>query len=286
MYSNKRSYFNAFFSDTSPSIEPQIKKTKKSKPLDLSQTPLLDKINTFLIEMGRKNSDGTQYQINSNGYCHGLTLLFLEKMAEGNVQWFYKTNRKIIESKDSQLEEIELDIEKFLAMMEWAQNSQKYTNGTIRYSNIDAILDTQPQQSFDKLYTSAQLQYFFTYKQGKGNMICITNCYGDKKEHTVGIFTDGIQYHLYDSNYKHGQAVSYTSSKELTKEVLNRLYSNFDEAIPVNAELEIKMVHPISKKDALETINTHSTYNHLFNRTNLEKNEIQSERPVFGKTIM
>lgn len=244
-------FFRYSSSNTHIKHHKKIETNPQNIPLDLSQNPLLDKLNTFFKKAGRKNEDGSIYQISTRGYCHGLTLLFLEKMTEGKIQWFYDTKRKIIECDDNNLEDLELEIDKFLALIEWAQNSSKYSENNISYFNIDLILDTQPQKSFDDLYDFEKLKNFLTYKQGKGNMMCITNCYGDIQEHTVGIFTDGVYYHFFDANYKNGEAVKFRSSKELTHEVLNRLYTNFSEEIPDNCELEIKMVNRPAKVNDL-----------------------------------
>jgi len=246
-------------------IIPANKKDPIDTSLNLNQNRLVEKINLYLKSKGRKNKDGSDYQI-PEGYCHGLTLVWLQKMAEGKVQWFYDVNRKIIQCDDDKLEDMELDIEKFLSMIEWAQKSYLYTNNTISYNNVDLILETEPQQSFDKSYTTDQLKDMLTYKRGKGHMICISNCEANKKIHSVGIFTDGNHYHFYDPNYHSGQAMCFRSSRELTTEVMQRLYTNLNRAIPPIAQLEIKLVsHPdITYKTNLDHAHNPSRYSLTF----------------------
>lgn len=227
----------------SQTSELQAKQPKVQEPLDLSQAPLLDKLNLYLKQLGRKNHDGTDYQIATEGYCHGLTLLFLEKKAEGNIQWFYDIKRKIIECQMHELEEMELEIEKFLAMIEWAQNTSKYTQEQIFYFNIDLILETQSQKSFEKAYTFTQLKDFLASNYEKGTMICLTSCDDKARKHSIGIFTDGYFFHLFDANYHSGQATRFCSPVNLTKEVYSRLYTYFDEQLPEKAQLEIIVVH-------------------------------------------
>lgn len=275
----KRGYIKSpfFFENLNPS--PQKKRHKKEISLDLSQTPLLKKINTYFKKMGRKNKNGSNYQTTPGGYCHGLTLLFLEKMAEGRVQWFYDTKRKIIECKESQLEVMEIEIEKLLAMIEWAQNSSKYTQKKISYCNVDLILETQTQQVCDGSYTFKQLTKFLTYKQGKGNMICITSYTGKDKDHSIGIFTDGVCYHLFDANYKSGQATSFRSSKELAKEILNQLYTNLDEKIPSKAQLEIKIVNQPAVKNRL-----YRTDDSFFKKTTIKENKMLKQEDIISNS--
>src|SRR5688572_10339606 len=103
-----------------------------STPVKLEQNILLKKINTYLKEKNRP-------LISEIGHCHGLVWLWLYKFSENKNAWFIRTLKKINSQPDDTITDIEIDIEKFLAHIEWIQNSKKYSS--FNQMNLEEILE-------------------------------------------------------------------------------------------------------------------------------------------------
>ena len=115
------------------------------------QDILLRKINQYLKGQGLDLIDEV-------GYCHGLALVWLQKMAERKEQWFYDTVRAIVNASDDKLKEANLDFEKFIAKIEYAQWPTKHTQAMfkkdceiIHQQDIDKILEATTQINRDQL---------------------------------------------------------------------------------------------------------------------------------------
>ena len=98
--------------------------------------------------------------IDETGYCHGLALAWLKKMAERKEQWFYDIQRAMINATDEKLKEFNSDFEKFIAKIEYPQYSAKHTKQlfdlsieTVTQNDIDIILEARAQINKDNLYS-------------------------------------------------------------------------------------------------------------------------------------
>lgn len=178
-----------------------------------------------------------------------MTLLWLQKMLENKISWFYEVYKNIVYSDEALFDRMEIEIEKFLALIEWCQHTFKITSGNIGYDNIDQIMEAKAQKSFDDKYVLSKLNKALHELQGKNKMICVTS--NGLTRHSIGIFADGINYHLYDANDEKGRAVQMRSSKKLAREVLHKLYANLGHVIPSEVDLEIKEV--VANKNTLKS---------------------------------
>lgn len=216
-----------------PIILPKPPKQTPPPIPNYSQGKLLPKINLYLSSIDREG-------ISTKGYCHGLTLLWLYKMSEGLEDWFYQLNKKIIDCPAAKISDFEMDFEKFLNHIEWAQNSRKYSKNlagkvVTDQHNVNHILQIEkiyPHKKFDKRmtisYTFRQLKTFFnTYITE--NVMMTFRSQDSKDKHTIGIFRRGHYYYLYDANYKTGKAKKFFINEfhELFAEIRDRLYTNF-----------------------------------------------------------
>lgn len=108
-------------------------------PVDKSyrQGVLIDKINRYLAVMGRKPL------LTAGGYCHGLAVLWLQKMAEYREDWFYNVIKKIVDYPEDKLAELDKDADvlKFISKMEYAQNCDEITKHRIRQIDVDKVLE-------------------------------------------------------------------------------------------------------------------------------------------------
>lgn len=236
---------------------PEIPLPERSSPEDFnrSQKVLLHKLDQYLRLKGRylersaeelKNDD----RINKKGYCHGITLLWLYKMAEGKEVWFYNLIEKIVCCPDNHLEDIEMDIEKFLAFIEWAQRPYLYTHGgdNIAQRDVDKILEVRKLYSETKNFNDRDLFNLLYFHLEPGRMICIRSQTTSK--HTIGIFCNRkrLEHFIFDANYKTGLPKQYGLIKDLIIEIKRCLYDYFDLSIPrqnaIPLEIDITYYKP------------------------------------------
>lgn len=214
---------------------------------DLKQRILLAHINRYYKKMGYP-------EIDVEGYCHGLTLLWLAKMADGNELDFYTIKTNIIKwSTDENFTFFEdVSVQKFLAQIEFAQNPEKYTYdkntwgvGMIEQKDVDKILETPKQKTKSGQITRESFVELIC--ANLGNAICITS--RTKIKHTIGIFIRDNKYFLFDPNFRSGKAIEYESLDELFNKIGYCLYSNLNLELPKTNKysLEIKIVQTDKK---------------------------------------
>src|SRR5262245_43362738 len=110
-----------------------------------NQDVVIDKLNHYLKLQKRSITL-------KKGYCHGFSLLWLYKMSIGEENWFYNTIKKITACrKKRDYDAIEMDIEKFIAHIEWLQNSEKYVP-EINQLDIDKIIELPRELSLSFLF--------------------------------------------------------------------------------------------------------------------------------------
>ncbi len=207
-----------------------------------SQNAVVDKLNQYLKT--RKRDLVLEY-----GYCHGLTLLWLYKMSSGKEAWFYDLIKKIVlVSSPKDFNKLEIDIEKFLAHIEWLQNSSIYTPD-IQQPDLDKLFETDAKTAFSAVFTPRQMEDVIEQIARPEKMICLSS-----PNHTIGLFLRDNNYYLYDSNYETGEAKIFTDKKLLGKEIVTRLYTNID--IPTTRlSLQINILNSSFAKKPTQTIN-------------------------------
>src|SRR5580704_14741260 len=120
------------------------------QPTIYNQYRLINRINLYFGKLNRP--------LWHLGFCHGLVLLWLQKMAEGKEQEFYNTIKKIIDYPLNKIEELdnEQDVQIFLAQIRYAHHSMKYSYGPeIKQIDVDLILET-PKQLYRKDFFSVK----------------------------------------------------------------------------------------------------------------------------------
>lgn len=206
-----------------PSIQPKEQKpivayfdfNEVEKPVkfrahdDYSQGILLEKLNQYLVLQNR------QHYLDTAGYCHGLTLLWLYKMTENQEEWFYSLVKKIIDYPEKQLLDIEMSIEKFLNHIEWMQNPHFY-HANWEQEKCEELLEVKKLYSTKAMfsYSKNQLKTLFN-KYVKDNVMIVLA----SAEHTIGVIQRGFSYYIYDANYRSGRA------KEIPLNDFNKLFS-------------------------------------------------------------
>lgn len=179
------------------------------------QSAIIDKLNDYLKLNNRK-------LVLSHGYCHGLTLLWLYKMSEKKEKWFYETIKKIVDASKDKISEIEMDIEKFLAHIEWLQQPEKYVP-SIRQMDIDKSTEIPKELPLSSVFNPSQLDTVLNMTILPDKMICISG-----PDHSIGVVLRKGKYYLYNPNYVSGEAKELDSALLLRYELIQCLFADFD----------------------------------------------------------
>jgi hypothetical protein len=177
--------------------------------MDCSQAILIDKINQYQQLKGRE-------LIQTEGYCQGLALVWLQKMLEKRVEWFYQTVQNIALLSPEEYDDKGVELEKLLAMIEWAHCSCKYMP-TVTQMHLKKILEMRNIESCDFNGTRHEL-----YRNIRPRHHPVMYFIGSEK-HAISVFHLGGFYHVYDANYLNGRAKVLDCKKKTADEVIERL---------------------------------------------------------------
>lgn len=155
------------------------------------------------------------------GYCHGLTLLWLYKMSEKKIKWYYDLVQKIVDTPTDKLEDIELDIEKFIAHIEWLQQPEKYIP-YIRQMDMDKTVEILKEIPVSSVFETKQLDAVLDLVISSEKMICVTGL-----EHSIGVFRRDSQYYIYNPNYDAGIGKRVDTIAALRIELVKCLFTDF-----------------------------------------------------------
>lgn len=206
-----------------------------------SQKYLLQKLNQYLKSIGETLLDET-------GCCHGLSLLWLKRMAKSRENEFYNFIRMIIESPIHDLKSYHNEIKKFVKSVDKRQNPLNYYNHTFTYRDINVLLKLNSQEVLDQTCLSKDLSNIFEQSRQEGVMFCISNgkdylCDGEIGKHSIAIYVRNNHFYLYDANYKSGLPVVFDDASQLVREMRVCLYSRFNLRPPPYMPLEIRLLH-------------------------------------------
>lgn len=236
---------------------------------DYSQFYLLRRINTYLRQFGRT-------QLSERGYCHGLVLVWLQKMSEGTEnESFYAPIKKIINTPFVNIKSLEDDIavQKFIAQIEYAQRSYVYTGLAQKY--VAEIMEAK-----EKLYRK---EYFSTKKFSELMDETLQDRHGmavtafTDYTHTQGIFLRNGVYHLLDSNYEEGEAHCFDTSMKTSTEMLKRFHEPFNIPQPQWVTLELSVIDAQLKKQKKHSITEVSLFSKPLEMTVEEEETINLE---------
>lgn len=164
---------------------------------------------------------------NPRGYCHGLTILWQQKMTDRLEKEYYATNKKIIQCPRVMLADLEDDVsvQKFIAQTEYAQNPEKYSaESTVRQIDVDRIQGTQSELFFkDWISLGSFIQLLEKHAKAMP-AITVANFLS---HHTMGIYFRDNQYHVFDSNYESGQAKIFDTPLQAATEAIDCTYHQF-----------------------------------------------------------
>lgn len=208
-------------------------------PANFSQNRLLAQVNNYQKALGRKPWD-------TKGYCHGLAIVWLQKMADYREEEFYAVIKKIINQPLDQIRELDddVDVQKFLAQIEFAQNSLRYGYGKlIRQRDVDKILDA-PTELFMSTYFSTKL-LADKLKERAAAYKAITVSSNNQYSHTIGIFYRDNKYFVFDSNYRTGRAREYSLPLSAALESSRCLYDRLGLKPWQWRHEEVAMVNPV-----------------------------------------
>lgn len=219
---------------------------------DFSQTPLLQRLNVYLQSKGQsflsilpepdENESTKSFSVARafpfRGHCHGLTLTWLRKMNDGLSEWFYSTKEKIITYSLEEMKDIEVDIEKLLAQIQWAQHSEEY-EPSITQESLKEILDAETMTlSWNKFNVRGLFNYLLNVNED-GNMIYIKTNNLQLKCHTVGVYIENRNTWFFDANHESGRAYIVKSVYSLVEELQASLYEKIGVPVPFLMELII-----------------------------------------------
>ncbi|VVC75278.1 hypothetical protein AQUSIP_05660 [Aquicella siphonis] len=224
-------------------------------PANFSQNRLLAQINNYLKAFGRKPWD-------TKGYCHGLALVWLQKMADYREEEYYAVIKKIINQPLEKIRELDedIDVQKFIAQIEFAQNSLHYGYGQlIRQKDVDKILDA-PTELYMNTYFSTKFLSKTLGERAKAYP-AITVSSNNRYSHTIGIFYRDDKYYVFDANYRAGRAREYYVPMSAALEASRCLYDRLGVKCWQWRHEEVAMVHPvpspvtsIAKRSAVNTM--------------------------------
>lgn len=130
-----------------------------------------------------------------HGYCHGLTLLWLYKMAEGEQEWFYQTVKNILSCQSlADFTLYEKEIEKFISYIEWLQNSDEYEIG-VNQLDIQSLTGLSCEFSMSYLFSSTEWKKVLSHMLESYKPVFISS-----PLHTIGIINNNNHIYFYDVN--------------------------------------------------------------------------------------
>jgi len=224
--------------------------------IDISQTILMEKFKLYLEQRGR---DVTL----SEGYCHGLSALWLHFMAENRGDEFTELLRRVAAWEPDPDDTSEnTDFEKLFAHVAWLQESTEYADVDIPYQTSILALETISNQSYvldGTLENPGQISLIISTNEIKplleqyikpNKLIFLLF-----EEHTTALYYKNGLYHYYDSNPESG-ATTYHSIDTLLFAIRDSLLNigvmSFDEkgVAPTGIGLSIKVFRkPLQTKN-------------------------------------
>ncbi|MDR3490538.1 MAG: ankyrin repeat domain-containing protein [Gammaproteobacteria bacterium] len=170
------------------------------------QNKLIEKLNEYL-------SNKKSLTKLPQGYCHGLSLLWLHHMSLRTESSFYQLVIDIISLPLSQYTPFENRIDEFIARIEWLQNANDYDNQLEQF-DVEKLLEVPHKISFSGVFNHRDLNRLLKSILDSEKMICLSGI-----DHSIGIYCRDEKYYIYDPNYVSGKAKIFSSIKSLTDEI-------------------------------------------------------------------
>lgn len=195
---------------------------------DYSQPILLRKLNLYFKKVGRP-------LIDEAGYCHGMAIEWLQKMAIGEECELYAVIKKIINCDDDKLEELNTDgaVQEYIKHIEFGQYPEKHLANennqeqTIRFLDVDKIMGLSGQLIRKNYYSIPVFATLLDTHRNKSFIIINAH----RHVHSIAIFIRNNDIYVYNANYIAGVAKCYQESADAAKEMARCLY----QALGINA---------------------------------------------------
>jgi hypothetical protein len=183
-------------------------------------------------------------------------------MSSGQEEWFYKTIDIIIKCKDkADFEAAEISIEKFIAHIEWLQNSDKYITG-INQLDIEKLIGLPSEFTFACLFSHMNLEIMLEKIIVSNKLICISG-----PNHTIGIFKKDSKLFIFDPNYYQVRPRVMSDIKSLKTEMIRCLFKQnnvFNTRMPLEINItrnpEIHLESQANSRIVLDKIKTYEEF--------------------------
>ena len=213
-----------------------------------NQTILKSNLGLYLEKFSRKRLDLVKIFKEANGFCNGLTILWLyskwidtQNIGKYNSNWFKTTVEAIANwnGEDKIDEQISEDIEQFAELIALFQFPEiKYQSTTlndmvnlISLSGLETNGKTLRCIHTIKIYTKSELENFLSSFTYNDDLVYITYKCGNSI-HAAGMFKHDENYYYYDSNQSNGETSQHTVDKIISSIISSSICNN-DHAPPI-----------------------------------------------------
>jgi hypothetical protein len=203
-----------------------------------NQSEIQKKIQLYLEATGQRLTGKLP-----DGYCHGLALLWVIKMAERQEKWFYHLIKEICEFSLATLKNIISttppkklfisEFEKFINHIDWAHRPENYVHSQCTQTDIDKILDL-PARSYDlKMFNQFEHMRAHLKKVFLSSTFAIVSGQGARygkmiAGHSIGCYFRDNKYWVYHGYYDKGQAKPFHTIDAMAQEIHEQMIQAFN----------------------------------------------------------
>jgi hypothetical protein len=203
------------------SLQP-VKQDESMEYHTRDQITVLQKMNAYLCLIGGE-------LISGEGYCNGITILWLTMMASNTENLFYEMIDCIALCPYHKLDDIYETISTFLEWIELGQNPGDHFGKNCQQHELHKIVGAEYHDFCEQDTTRAQFASKLDEQAKQDVMVCIQG-WGIAKNnnvrigHTIGLFNRNGVYHVFDPNYSEGRAREVFKPR-LVPELWDRLFN-------------------------------------------------------------
>lgn len=215
---------------------------------------LIDKLNLYLKIQQRD-------VVLQGGYCHGLTLLWLNLMSRQEEAWLYELAERIVTTDVERIRSVDNDIEILISYLEWLQHSSHYEY-QVNQSDISELTNLNVVGALSFLLTHNELEKLIKRALEEHAFIRVSS-----HDHTVGVAIRNDKLYLFDAEFNNLQPKVFTSVKLLKSALIKSLFRrSYIPAVRLPIHLTALSCTQYNNKNALAGI-----YQYLMQRNNLDE---------------
>lgn len=208
-----------------------------------NQGKVIDSLNRFLNKQKH-----IKLQLNNDGICSGLTVLYLLAKAKKQENSFFASIDNIADLRKANYEQNASEASKFCGIAEIAYAPFRYKRN-VTQSDVSKIAEMIGEKLpiYKKFSTSvvcntnARLEWLLKNTVFDDDLI-----YLGSSSHAIGLYKKNDLYYLYDPNYEDGEK-SFRSIKDLAAEIKKRLPSSNDQEFALNINIFSNPYRPVVK---------------------------------------